>query len=243
MKQYYLVRLDDPCPQMNKLKWQRIENILDKYGIKPMVGIIPHNEDPVTCVDIVDTDFKSKVLNWQKKGWAIALHGYNHVCTTATGGINPVHNRSEFAGLSLVEQREKISKGYKTLIAIGLFPKYFFAPSHTYDENTLEALVEESPIRIISDTIALQPYKQGVFTMIPCQMGQFRRPPIGGYWTFCFHPNGMDNAAFDIFECFIKTNIEYFISFNDIDTSRIGQKSIIDRLLSFVYFTLRKIKG
>ena len=169
--------------------------------------------------------------------------GYNHVCTTATGGINPVHNRSEFAGLSLVEQREKISKGYKTLIAIGLFPKYFFAPSHTYDENTLEALVEESPIRIISDTIALQPYKQGVFTMIPCQMGQFRRPPIGGYWTFCFHPNGMDNAAFDIFECFIKTNIEYFISFNDIDTSRIGQKSIIDRLLSFVYFTLRKIKG
>lgn len=67
MKQYYLVRLDDACPQMNKLKWQRIENILDKYGIKPMVGIIPHNEDPVTCVDIVDTDFKSKVLNWQKK--------------------------------------------------------------------------------------------------------------------------------------------------------------------------------
>jgi len=243
MKQYYLVRLDDACPQMNKLKWQRIENILDKYGIKPMVGIIPHNEDPTTCVDVVDTDFTSKILNWQKKGWAIALHGYNHVCTTVTGGVNPVHKRSEFAGLSLVEQKEKISKGYKTLIATGLLPKYFFAPSHTYDENTLEALVEETPIRIISDTIALQPYKQGVFTMIPCQMGQFRRPPIGGYWTFCFHPNGMDNAAFDIFECFIKTNIEYFISFNDIDTSRVGQKSIVDRLLSSVYFALRKIKG
>ena len=208
-----------------------------------MVGIIPHNEDPTTCVDVVDTDFTSKILNWQKKGWAIALHGYNHVCTTVTGGVNPVHKRSEFAGLSLVEQKEKISKGYKTLIATGLLPKYFFAPSHTYDENTLEALVEETPIRIISDTIALQPYKQGVFTMIPCQMGQFRRPPIGGYWTFCFHPNGMDNAAFDIFECFIKTNIEYFISFNDIDTSRVGQKSIVDRLLSSVYFALRKIKG
>lgn len=243
MKRYYLVRLDDACPQMNKLKWQRIENILDKYGIKPMVGIIPHNEDPATCVDVADTDFTSKILNWQRKGWAIALHGYNHVCTTVTGGINPVHKRSEFAGLSLVEQKEKISKGYKTLIATGLLPKYFFAPSHTYDENTLEALVEETPIRIISDTIALQPYKQGVFTMIPCQMGQFRRPPIGGYWTFCFHPNGMDNAAFDIFECFIKTNIEYFISFNDIDTSRVGQKSIVDRLLSSVYFALRKIKG
>ena len=33
MKQYYLVRLDDACPQMNRLRWQRIENILDKYDV------------------------------------------------------------------------------------------------------------------------------------------------------------------------------------------------------------------
>ena len=242
MKQYYLVRLDDACPQMNKLRWQRIENILDKYGIKPMVGIIPHNEDPVTCVDTIDTNFTSKVLNWQKKGWAIALHGYNHVCTTITGGINPVHKRSEFAGLPLAEQKEKISKGYKELITIGLLPKYFFAPSHTYDENTLEALVEETSIRIISDSIALQPYKQGVFTMIPCQMGRFRRLPIRGYWTFCFHPNGMDEVAFDTFEHFIETNLERFINFSDIDVNKVGKKTIVDRLFSFVYFTLRKIK-
>ena len=61
------------------------------------------------------------------------------MCTTATGGINPVHNRSEFAGLSLVEQREKISKGYKTLIAIGLFPKYFFASSMVTSVTSLPA--------------------------------------------------------------------------------------------------------
>ena len=136
MKQHYLVRLDDACPQMNKQKWQRIENILDKYRIKPMVGIIPHNEDPLTCIDMADTKFTAKALNWQKKGWTIALHGYNHVCTTVIGGINPVHKRSEFAGLSLAEQKEKISKGYKTLITMGLTPDFFFAPSHTYDENT-----------------------------------------------------------------------------------------------------------
>ncbi|MEY8720128.1 DUF2334 domain-containing protein [Bacteroides stercorirosoris] len=243
MKQHYLVRLDDACPQMNKQKWQRVENILDKYRIKPMVGIIPHNEDPLTCIDMTDTDFTAKALNWQNKGWTIALHGYNHVCTTVIGGINPVHKCSEFAGLSLAEQKEKISKGYRTLIAMGLFPKYFFAPSHTYDENTLKALEEVTPIRSISDTIALQPYKQGVFTVIPCQMGQFRKPPIGGYWTFCFHPNGMSDAAFDIFECFIKTNLEYFISFSDIDMNKVGRKSIVDRLLSSVYFTFRKIRG
>lgn len=67
MKQHYLVRLDDACPQMNKQKWQRVENILDKYRIKPMVGIIPHNEDPLTCIDMTDTDFTAKALNWQIK--------------------------------------------------------------------------------------------------------------------------------------------------------------------------------
>lgn len=158
-------------------------------------------------------------------------------------GINPVHKRSEFAGLSLAEQKEKISKGYKTLITMGLTPDFFFAPSHTYDENTLKALEEVTPIRGISDTIALQPYKQGVFTVIPCQMGQFRKPPVGGYWTFCFHPNGMPDDAFDIFEYFIKTNLERFISFSDIDMSKVGKKSIVDRLLSSVYFALRKMKG
>lgn len=224
MEQFYLVRLDDACAQMDKFRWQRIEDILDQYGIQPMVGIIPHNEDPMTCVNTVDTNFATKALNWQKKGWAIALHGYNHVCTTATGGINPVHQRSEFAGLSLAEQKDKISIGYRNLIEQGVVPKYFFAPSHTYDENTLKALEEETPIRIISDTIALRPYKQGAFTIIPCQMGRFRIPPLGGFWTFCFHPNGMDNAAFKAFEYFIKTNSTKFIDFSYIDTLDINKK-------------------
>lgn len=239
MKQRYLVRLDDACPYMNKHKWQIIENILDKYGIKPMVGIIPHNEDPVTCIDIADVDFTTKALNWQKKGWVIALHGYNHVCTTTTGGVNPVHQRSEFAGLSLAEQKEKISKGYKILIAMGLMPKYFFAPSHTFDENTLKALAEETPIRVISDTIALQPYKHGEFTVIPCQMGRFRNPPILGDWTSCFHPNNMNEEDFIQFETFIKRNRKQFISFEQLVVSN-RSRSFFELFLSWLYFIVRK---
>lgn len=169
MKSKYLIRLDDACSQMNKSRWQRMEAILDKYEIKPMVGIIPNNEDPVTCIDPIDPNFVVKALNWQKKGWAIALHGYNHICTTTIGGINPVHKRSEFAGISLSEQKEKISKGYKILVDMGLIPQYFFAPSHTFDRNTLKALAEETSIRIISDTIALYPYRLDEFAVIPCQ--------------------------------------------------------------------------
>lgn len=45
MNNKYLIRLDDACPTMDKAKWQRIFDILDGNGVRPMVGIIPHNED------------------------------------------------------------------------------------------------------------------------------------------------------------------------------------------------------
>lgn len=239
MKLNYLVRLDDACPEMDKQKWQRIEGILDKYGIKPMVGIIPQNEDPVTRIEVADSSFVAKALNWQKKGWTIALHGYNHVCTTNLGGINPVHQRSEFAGLSLIEQKKKILKGYNTLLLMGLIPKYFFAPSHTYDENTLKALLEETPIRIISDTIALHPYKKGLFTVIPCQMGRFRKLFIWGHWTFCFHPNNMDEECFIQFDTFIKKNKKRFISFEQVKVSH-RSRSFFELFLSWFYFIMRR---
>ena len=44
----YCIRLDDACPQMNAEKWARIERILDKYKVRPIVGVIPENRDPDT---------------------------------------------------------------------------------------------------------------------------------------------------------------------------------------------------
>ena len=41
----YLIRLDDASEYMDLEKWTRISNLLDKYGIKPIFGIIPNNRD------------------------------------------------------------------------------------------------------------------------------------------------------------------------------------------------------
>ena len=41
----YIVRLDDACETHNISKWTAIEKILDQYSIKPIVGVIPSNED------------------------------------------------------------------------------------------------------------------------------------------------------------------------------------------------------
>lgn len=241
----YLIRLDDACPTMDAAKWRRMENILDHYSVRPMVGIIPNNEDPKTSPDPFDKQFWDKVHKWETKGWAIALHGYNHVCITEGGmaGLNPLWARSEFADVPLEKQKEKIREGVKVFRSHGINPKYFFAPSHTYDKNTLEALRMESDIRIISDTIATKPYIDGDFIFIPQLGGHCSEMKIPGIWTFCLHPTAMNDAQFEAVEEFLKKHNDEFIAFSDLDLTNLSGKTLVGRLLSWVYFTLRKLKG
>lgn len=41
----YLLRLDDASDYSDRERWQRMETLLDRYGILPIVGIIPDNHD------------------------------------------------------------------------------------------------------------------------------------------------------------------------------------------------------
>lgn len=237
----YLVRLDDACPTMDRNKWKKMEAILNKYNIKPMVGIIPNNSDSALEIEAADHLFWTKALDWQKKNWTIALHGYDHVYLTNEGGVNLVHKRSEFAGVSLEIQEQKIEKGIRILKENKIEAKYFFAPSHTFDENTITALRNKSDIRRISDTISAYPYKKDDFVFYPQQLGYFREIKLPGYWTFCFHPNSMGNDDFNTVDLFIEKNKRKFISFDDIEVKNLNDKSLFGKMLSFLYFLKRKI--
>jgi len=200
----YLIRLDDASEYMDVGKWDKIERLLNKYNIKPIVGIIPNNQDKELVSKYKkDFGFWNKTKVWQSKGWTIALHGYSHVCLTNEGGINPVNLRSEFAAIPLEEQKIKISNGIKIFEEQGLDAKIFFAPSHTFDMNTLEALRTESDIRIISDTIANDIYIMRGFYFIPQQSGHVQSLPFR-ITTFCYHPNNMSENDFKILDNFIK---------------------------------------
>ncbi|KGN76152.1 hypothetical protein HQ40_05050 [Porphyromonas gulae] len=240
----YLVRLDDACPTMNKKKWQQVENILDKYSIRPMVGVIPNNLDPMQMEDSYDSDFWTKVKKWETKNWAIAMHGNTHLYRMLDKpcGINPVNPFSEYVGKTLEDQNINISEAWLSFVSKGFKPKYFFAPGHTFDQNTLEALKIHTEIRVISDTIAFAPYKDGEFIFIPQQVGYFRKILIPGYWTFCFHPNVMHEKDFKDFELFISENRNRFIKFQDLDLNKASKLSLSDRLLRKSYFFLRKTK-
>lgn len=230
----YIIRLDDACEKMDVEKWDRMEKLLDKYKVKPLVGVIPHCEDPMMDKYESDAEFWNKVGIWKNKGWTIAMHGYNHVYSTTCGGINPVNKRSEFAGLSYEDQAEKIERGWEILNGNGFHPEVFFAPSHTFDENTLKALKEKTTIRVISDTIANDVYKKDDFWFIPQQSGSVRKLPLKTV-TFCYHPNTMTDKSFEILEAFLNSYQNRFTEYSELDLKK-RNISLWDRLLQKIYF-------
>lgn len=237
----YILRLDDASDYMDVEKWQRIEDLLDQYGIKPLVGVIPENKDPsLTETYEQDPEFWNKTARWKAKGWELALHGCYHKYTTEEGGINPVNKRSEFAGVPLDKQKEMIRHGVDILKSHNIEPKVFFAPSHTFDENTLIALKEESDIRIISDTIANDVYFENGLYFIPQQSGRVRKLPFKTV-TFCYHPNMMENGDIEHLELFLKDMQSKFVSAQDAKVSK-RQMSTFDRILRAVYFAKRRQK-
>lgn len=232
----YILRLDDACPKMDIDKWLKMEELCDKYNVKPLVGIIPNCKDP--DMDKYQYNYKfwdETVKRWESKGWELALHGYNHVFETTDGGINPVNNRSEFAGLSLKLQKEKIFKGLELLKEYGIVPRVFFAPAHTFDNYTIIALKESESIKIISDYPSYDSFYENGMYYVPQQSGKVRRLPFKTI-TFCYHPNNMTQLDFDELECFLKRN--KFSVFDDVIKRR--KRNVLDKIIFKLYFLRKK---
>lgn len=238
----YLIRLDDASEYMDIPKWMRTVELISGFGVCPLIGVIPKCEDPDFVGEYeYNATFWDIARSWQEKGFIIALHGFNHTLKPAKGGLNPVDHRSEFVSLPLEQQKKKIKEGYSILIQQKIYAKVFFAPAHTFDENTLQALKEETPIRIISDTIASDVYKMNDFFFLPCWQGKCRSLPFK-FVGISLHPNEMKEEDFVKLELFLKTNGRACIkSFNDLPL-RMRSLSFYDRILKFLYFFIRRIR-
>ncbi len=230
----YILRLDDASEYMDINKWSIIERLLDKYGVKPIFGIIPKNGDETLLSKYqYNSEFWDLMHSWIDKGWIPAMHGYEHRYVTQDGGINPVNKRSEFAGLPYKIQAEKIRCGYRILKDHDISPDIFFAPSHTFDEDTLAAIKNETSIRVISDTVACDMYKEGDFWFIPQQSGKARCLPFR-LATFCYHPNTMTENDFFALDKFLKTYSGRFALKRGIVLIN-RKKTAFDKLLQKIY--------
>lgn len=238
MPSKYIMRLDDACEYTDRAKWQRMEHLLDSFGVKPLVAVIPKCKDPDFLSYPINPDFPLQVKKWISKDWTVAMHGYTHEHPMDDGGLSPVNRRSEFAGLPLEEQKNMVTKGVFAMKTLGVDPQVFVAPLHTFDRNTIEALKQESSIRIISDTIATQPYTRWGMTFVPQQSGKARALPLP-LVTFCYHPNIMSDEDFVHLEDFLDKHHQKFISFPLEQTTR--KRTLLDKSLATLYLLRRRV--
>jgi len=235
----YIIRLDDACPTMDWKKWNTIFNILDRFNIKPIVAVIPDNEDESMFIDSYNKNFWSEVKYWESKGYHIAMHGFNHKYISNFSGIIPMNDKSEFAGVNLNIQRDKIQRGWHIFKKYGITPRIWVAPSHTFDKNTLKILKDETDIKIISDGIALYPYNKDGFFWIPQQLWWYSKKK-DGIWTICLHPNNMSFEQIEELETIINSHHNEFLI--DIETLYDRYKNRSLSLYDKVFFKLFFLK-
>lgn len=186
----YLLRFDDLCPTLDWDVWDQVEPLLLEHGVRPILAVVPDNRDPHLVAGPERRDFWARVRAWQARGWAIGLHGYQHLYVNREPGILALNHRSEFAGLSFEAQLDKLGKGLALFAGEGVRADAWIAPSHSFDGNTLLAL-KALGLRVVSDGMALRPFRDATgATWVPQQFASMRPMPWG-VWTFCYHVNGM----------------------------------------------------
>src|SRR5690242_15778795 len=106
----YLLRFDDLCPAMDWSIWSEIEEVLVRKGIKPLLAVVPDNQDATLRVAPPIDNFWDRVRSWQARGWTIGLHGFQHQYVAECPGIVTSTTKTEFAGLSAREQGTKLRR-------------------------------------------------------------------------------------------------------------------------------------
>jgi predicted deacetylase len=234
----FIIRFDDLCPEMNWIVWERIEKILDKYEIKPIAAIVPLNSDPFLMVSSPRLDFWKKASEWQKKGWAIGLHGYTHVYETKNAGIIGLNSRSEFAGLPLATQKYKIDSAVEIFSKNEINIDVWVAPAHSFDANTLLALKARG-VNIVSDGYFRRVVNADGITWVPQQLWRFI-PKSSGVWTVCYHHNAWTESDVEKFEIDIKLYKNQIITLQQALSDGEGcAVSIGDKVQA--YFWLKKL--
>ncbi len=200
----YFFRLDDIAPNMNWDNFNRLILIFNKYNVKPLLAVIPDNQDTELLKRPLNRDFLVIMGDLKRNGWIIAQHGYRHVYGNQNGGILNINSKSEFAGLDFETQRQMAENGKKILEEKFGDINTFIAPAHSFDKNTAIAL-SANDFKYISDGIALYPFKKWGLVWLPQIFWRLRKFPVG-LITFALHPNTVNLREIDVLEKFIHEN-------------------------------------
>jgi hypothetical protein len=172
---------------MNWAVWDRVEDLLVARNVRPIVAVVPDNCDLKLQVTEPLPNFWERVREWQRRGWAIGWHGYQHLYDSSDAGIIGINRRSEFAGVSRDVQEARLKAAYEVFLRNGVRPDLWVAPAHSFDLHTLE-LLRTFGIEVVSDGFFVRPVMSSGFLWVPQQLWRFRNLPFG-VWTVCYHVN------------------------------------------------------
>ncbi len=235
----YIIRLDDATPKMNHESWNAVEKLLDKYDVKPIVGVIPDSHDTLFKWEEDPHFWDETVQRWQNKGWTIAQHGYHHVYHDC-----PNNRRSEFIGLNYDEQKKLIDKGHEALLSHNCRPTCFFAPAHSFDDITVDVCRDSGYFDFISDGYALYPYEEREMLFFPSIFDTPHKILPYGVYTFIMHPSFTSSEDLKYFDSFISKNKEYFKPVPEImnEISRYRKRSALEKTIGPSISAVRKIR-
>lgn len=227
---------------MNWEKWDRIESLMDQYGIRPIVGIVPDNKDPSLDVNPPRVaEFWHRATEWKKKNWVIGIHGFQHVYDSKGAPYLKLQPQSEFAGHPYQIQKKKLFESFSILNNHGIDPDIFIAPGHSFDQNTLKVL-KELRMEILSDGFFFRPVIDELgITWVPQQFWRPRLIPFG-VWTICYHPGSLTEEDFIDLESFIKAQLEHIKQPFEIILNLARRQTMTDTLVSKILLQFTKLK-
>ncbi len=236
-----LIRFDDIAPNMNWELMDKCEKLFLKYDIKPVIGIIPKNEDEELLAYPFRKNFWIKVKQWQSFGWEISIHGYNHkyISDTKKKDYFNYGGKSEFFGFSLEDQIIKLKNSLKVFNENEIKVRSFFAPNHTYDLNTFKAL-KKVGINQVIDGYGFFPYNQYGIIFIPQLFYKNKILPFGIQSTQ-IHLNNWDSSDYELFKNFVEKNLKKIISY-DYALSRANNKFYSTMLRFLSKYTLKFLR-
>jgi predicted deacetylase len=213
----YLLRFDDITPGMSWSKFLRLKEFIEGYDVKSILGVVPNSLDPKLDVEQKKDDFFDLVRKWKCYGDAIVQHGTNHIYTTKNSGMLGINKRSEFSGLDYDDQLKKIETGKLILQHENVWQPWFMAPAHSFDENTVKALVALDFLAI-TDGYGFYPYMHDSLLLVP-QLTSFPIKCGFGISTICLHINSMNDYEIERIKKFVSINHGKILDFREVVNS------------------------
>lgn len=246
------VRLDDITPDMDWERFLKFKVLLDQYQVKPLIGVVPDNGDSNLAAEEKNREFAKKnpwvedmlgenrqeafaayIKELQREGWSVAMHGYRHIYAAKKGGLFPLNNFSEFAGLPFEKQKEMLADGKRILKEQGIETELFMAPAHSYDKNTLRAL-KEVGFSALTDGFGKEPYLWQGLTFYPISFklsSTFKKTK--GYSTMVVHTGTVTDDDLKKYECYFKEQPVEWISYEEYLKVAKVKREFNDRMKEF----------